>query len=218
MRLPGPIVALGLQLFPIVVFLVVDSLVQDPRWAIVAALAFVVLQAIITFARGKGFDRFLLLDLLLVGGMGAASLLTRNEVFFKLKPAILEGVMVPYLLFLALARQSLLLGYFDRHAVGVTVSAERLPVLRRLLGMMGALVALHAALVVVAALLWSKRTWGLVSGPGFYVLLVPLVGWSLVQRLRLRRQAQAQESAPAQQTGLPPRPLTSRRRRRGRAH
>jgi hypothetical protein len=211
MRLPGPIVALGLQLFPILVFLVVDSLVQDPVWAIIAALAFVVFQAIVTFARGKGFDRFLLLDLLLVGGMGAASLLTRNEVFFKLKPAILEGVMVPYLGFLALARESLLLGYFDRYAVGVKVSAERLPVLRRLLGMMGVLVALHAGLVILAALCWSKRMWGLVSGPGFYVLLVPLAAWAVYQRLRLRRQAERAPAVPA------PRSLTSRRRRRGRA-
>jgi hypothetical protein len=214
MPLPGPIVALGLQLFPIIVFLVVDAVVQDPLWAIVAALAFVALQAIVTLARGKGFDRFLILDLLLVGGMGAASLLTRNEVFFKLKPAILEVVMVPYLGFLALARESLLLGYFDRYAVGVKVGAERLPMLRRLLGMMAGLVALHAALVVVAALLWSKRTWGLISGPGFYALLVPLVGWSLAQRLRLRRRA-LQESEPS--PPAPARRITGRRRRRDRA-
>jgi hypothetical protein len=209
--LPGPLLALGLQLFPIVVFLVVDAFVQDPIWAIASALAFVVLQAVLTFVRGKRFDRFLLLDLALVGGMGAASLLTRNELFFKLKPAILEGVMVPYLLFLALAPAALLLGYFARYAVGQTIRPEALPLLRRLIGLMGAMIALHAALVVIAALYWTKRTWGLVSGPGFYVLLVPLAIWAIVQRLRLRRARAAAEEEP-----LAPRRLTSRRRRTSR--
>jgi hypothetical protein len=216
--LPGPLLALGLQLFPIVVFLVVDAFVQDPIWAIASALAFVVLQAVITFVRGKRFDRFLLLDLALVGGMSAASLLTRNELFFKLKPAILEGVMVPYLLFLALAPAPLLLGYFARYAVGQTIRPDALPLLRRLIGLMGAMIALHAGAVVVAALYWTKRTWGLVSGPGFYVLLVPLAVWAIAQRLRLRRAARvaAEELPVAPAPAGPRRRATSRRRRTSR--
>jgi len=37
--------------------------VQDPIWAIGAALGFVLIQAAVTRARGRPFDRFMLLDL-----------------------------------------------------------------------------------------------------------------------------------------------------------
>lgn len=163
MPLPTPLLSLALQTVPILVFLVVDALVQDPRWAIGAALAFVIVQTVLGRARGRPFDRFLLLDFALISGLGTSSLITRDELFFKLKPALLEGVMVPYLGFLALARQRTLLGYFDRFGLGgATPSPAALPLMRRLLGAMAVLVALHAGLTVMAALRWSKQSWGLI--------------------------------------------------------
>jgi hypothetical protein len=188
LKLPAPLLSLGLQLFPILVFLVVDALVQDALWAIISALVFVVVQTLLSLARGRGFDRFLLLDLVLLGGMGAASLLTKNEVFFKLKPAILEGIMIPYFLFLALGGEKTLTSYFNRYGMNQPLNPAALPLMRRLIGLMGVLVALHAGLTAVAAIYWSKRAWGLISGPGFYVLLLPLLLWMLYQRHRARRQ------------------------------
>ncbi len=216
MPLPTPFLTLALQIVPIVVFLVVDALVQDPVWAIGSALGFVVVQAVVTRLRGRPLDRFVLLDLALVGGMGAASLLTRNELFFKLKPAILEGVMVPYLLFLALAPERVLLGYFDRFAVGGGINPVALPRLRQLLGAMGVLVLLHAGLTVLAALLWSKRSWGLISGPGFYAILVPLLAWALIMRLR-RRPAPPEATPPVAMPQAPAPQASARVRPRRRA-
>jgi hypothetical protein len=72
--------------------------------------------------------------------------------------------------------------------MGAQIKPLALPFLRRLMGLMGGLVALHAGLTVISAVYWSKRTWGLVSGPGFYGLLLPLFAWALYQRFQLRRQ------------------------------
>jgi len=209
--LPTPLRSLALQIVPILVFLVVDALVQDPLWAIGAALAFVVLQAAVTRARGRPFDRFLLLDLGLIGGLGVASLISRNDLFFKLKPALLEGVMVPYLGFLAMARERTLLAYFERYAMGQsTVPAAALPMMRRLLGAMAALVAIHAGLTVLAALRFSKRSWGIISGPGFYALLLPLLAYVLLLRWRAARLARR----PPEEPPPPAVPPGLRRRRR----
>jgi intracellular septation protein A len=213
MPLPTPILSLALQIVPILVFLVVDALVQDPLWAIGAALAFVVLQAVVTRARGRPFDKFLLLDLGLIGGLGAISLITRNELFFKLKPALLEGVMVPYLVFLAAAREQTLLSYFARYSLGQSsFNPAALPMMRRLLGAMAVLVALHAGLTVLAALRFSKRAWGLISGPGFYVLLIPLLGYVLLLRWHNLARARAAAAAPPPEELPPPRPGPRRRR------
>jgi hypothetical protein len=215
-RVPAPIAALLLQVVPILVFLVVDALVQSPEWAIAAALAFVAFQALVNLVRRRPFDRFLLLDLALIGGMGAASLITRSEVFFKLKPAVLEGVMVPFLAFLALAPERILAAWFARYSLapGAGPAPAALPTLRRLLGLMALLILAHAGLTVWAALAWSRASWAAVSGPGFYAILVPVAGYVLHLRLRARRLARAAAAAPE-----PPRPtrVTSRRRRTSRA-
>jgi hypothetical protein len=52
---------------------------------------------------------------------------------------------------------------------------------------MAVFVLLHAALVTWAALHASRRVWAAISGPGFYVILVPLAAWVLWRRRQLRR-------------------------------
>jgi intracellular septation protein A len=184
-----PLHILVLQLLPILVFLFVDAFVEDPAWAIGAPLLFVAFQTVLTWMRKKKLDAFILVDALLIGGMGAVSLITRDELFFKLKPAIIEGIMVPYLLFLALAPDRTLTGYFERYATGLSIPSSAFGVMRKLLLWMSAGVAVHAVLSVVAALVWSRQAWAWVSGPGFYLLLVPFAVWVIVRRVRLRRMA-----------------------------
>lgn len=192
MALPIPVRLLALQLLPILVFLLVDSLVEDPVWAIGAALAFVAFQTVVMFVRHRRFDPLILLDAALIGGLGAISLLSEDDLFFMLKPAIMEGLMVPFLLLLALGGPGLLKRYLERYTPGATFNEQALPLLRTMLGLMSALVAVHAVAVVLAALYLTRQAWGLVSGPGFYVLLVPLLGWTLYQRFK-RRRAQREE-------------------------
>jgi hypothetical protein len=207
--LSSPVRSLLLQVVPILVFLAVDALSDSVPLAIGAALAFVVVQTILNRVRGRPFDRFLLLDLALVGGMGAASLFTRNELFFKLKPAILEAVMLPFTGFLALAPERVLVAYLGRYAPAPP-APQALPLLRRLLGLMTILIAIHAGLTVLAALRLSRGAWAAVSGPGFYAILLPVLGYALWLRLRARRAA----SQVATADPPPPTPRIRRRRRR----
>jgi intracellular septation protein A len=183
-----PVHLLILQLFPILVFLVVDGFVDDPSWAIGAALLFVAVQTTTTYVRKKKIDWLILVDALLIGGMGAASLLTDNEWFFKLKPAVIEFVMVPYMAFLAFAPNRILKNYFERFSVGLQINPMAFSFMKKMLLGMTIWVLVHAGLVVYAAFYMSRQNWGLVSGPGFYIILVPLFGWMLLQRQRLKKQ------------------------------
>jgi len=186
-----PIHLLVLQLLPILVFLVVDALVQDPVWAIASALVFVALQTVLIYLRTKKLDAFIAIDALLIGSLGAVSLLTENQWFFMLKPAIIEGIMVPYLLFLAFARDRTLQAYFKRYSIGMTIRPEAFSLMRKLLIWMAAWVVVHAGLTVMAVFLWSRQVWGWISGPGFYLLLVPMAAWVVYRRIKFRRQDRA---------------------------
>lgn len=199
---------LGLQLLPILVFLAVDALVKDPLWAIGAALALVLGQAVVIYVRERRLDPFVIFDALLIGGLGAVSLLSKDELFFKLKPAIMEAVIVPFFLLLALGGERLLGGYFGRFlGGGMSLNPRALPLLRRLLGLMSVLVLAHAGLVVWAALRASRQTWGWISGPGFYLVLAPVAVWALYRRVRRGREPTGEPAPP---------PRVSGRRSRGR--
>ena len=76
-----PIHLLVLQLLPILVFLLVDALVQDPLWAIGSALIFVAFQTVLNYVRKKKFDPFILIDALVVPVM-------RLVVFFQISEVI----------------------------------------------------------------------------------------------------------------------------------
>jgi intracellular septation protein A len=196
MPAPAPARLLLLQLIPLLVFLAVDAFVQNPSWAIGAALGAVAFQAAWTFARERRFDRLILLDVALIGGLGAVSLISRNDLFFKLKPAIMEGVMVPYLAVLALGGERVLGGYLRRYSAATTIPPPALALMRRLLLLMAALVLVHAGLVTWAAVFTSRRTWGALSGPGFYVMLLPVAGWVLWRRAKMRRSRPAESDEP----------------------
>ncbi len=185
MRIPPHL--LLLQLLPIVAFLIVDSMVREPFWAIVSALICVALLSVFSFWQQRRFDPFILVDALLIGALGAATLISKNESFFRLKPAVIEGAMVPFLLFLALGKEATLLGYLCRFGAQGAPTPEALKLLRQLFSLFAALMLVHAVVVVFFALYGSRAAWAWVSGPGFYLLLVPVFGWMIALRIRRAR-------------------------------
>jgi hypothetical protein len=177
------------QLLPLLVFLAVDAFVTDVRVSIACAVVFAAGQLAVTFVRTRRLDWFVLLDVALIVGLGAMSLGTENDLFFKVKPAIAEGVALALVVGLMLAPDRFLAGYLGRFMPGRTLGAGELGNLKSLLGVMAAGTAVHLGLVLYTALRSSRAVWAFVSGPGFYLLLLPLcAGFVLLTR---RRQARA---------------------------
>lgn len=174
------------QALPLVVFLLVDALVDDARWSILAAVAFAVLQLVVTWRATRRFDWFVLVDVGLIAGLGGVSLALDDALFFKLKPAVMEGASVVFLGVLLLLPPAFLARYVGRLTPGRALPPEALRLMRGLLAGAATLTALHAGAVVAAAVWASKETWALVSGPGFYVALAPLLGFAWWRGRRAR--------------------------------
>lgn len=188
------------QLLPLIVFIVVDALVTDVRISILSAVVFAVGQLVLTYVVTRQFDWFVLLDVGLIVALGGISIVFKNELFFKVKPAIIEGVTIVFMLVLLLAPGRFLTGYFGRMTPGMALKPEAIGLMRTMLGWMCVYTALHIGASLYTAFYSSKKVWAFVSGPGFYLVFIPIMGVILGKALRARRQAR---KSPAPTPGLP---------------
>ncbi|MGK5086229.1 VC0807 family protein [Bdellovibrionota bacterium FG-2] len=127
--------------------------------------------------------------------LGAVSLFTKEGLWFKLQPAILEAVMGGVLfgsvvlgrpLLLALAEKQGLFQQFPLHLQTVVV-----PLMKRSMRWMciriGVFLWLHAVVATWAALYATTAVWAMLKGVGFTVSFIVFVG---AESLVLRRRIQ----------------------------
>lgn len=146
-----------------------------------------ILEFLVSLMREKKADLFIAADTLLLAGMGALSLLLRNQVFFRLKPAILEAVMALAMGFLLILPQNALKSYMSHQVKGLVLEDRTLPAFRRGLFMVVAVLLFHTGLTIWAALAASTALWGFVSGGLLYILLgFALAGQWLAARGKVR--------------------------------
>jgi intracellular septation protein A len=189
-----PTTLLLTQLLPLLAFIVVDLFVTDTRISILAAIVFAVGQLVFTWVRSRRFEWFVVLDVVLIAGLGGISIALENDLFFKVKPAIVEGLTVVLMVALLLAPGRFLIAYFGRLTPGVDLRPEAIGTLKSTLGLMCGVVAVHIGLVLYTAFYASKEVWAFVSGPGFYILFLPVLAFAWFARRGRSRTASADDT------------------------
>ena len=187
-----PVVLLT-QLLPLIVFIVVDALVTDARVSILCAVVFALGQLAYTWLKSRRLDWFVLADVGLIVILGGIAIVFENDQFFKVKPAIIEGISIVLMLALVFAPARFLAGYFRR--MMPTLRPEALGVMKSMLVWMSLAMALHVAAVLYTAFRASRQTWAWVSGPGFYFIFIPMGAFVLVKRHQARRRARQSQPA-----------------------
>jgi len=163
-----------IQLLPLIVFIVVDSFVTDVRISILSAILFAAGQMAFVYFHSRRFEWLILIDVGLIAGLGGVSIAFDNELFFKVKPAIIEGVVIVFILVLILAPGRFLLRYFGRMMPGMVFRSEALRMMKLMLGLICAGTAVHIGAVLYTAFYSSREVWAFVSGPGFYIIVLPI--------------------------------------------
>ncbi|MBL8025334.1 MAG: septation protein IspZ [Fibrobacteres bacterium] len=166
-----------LGFLPILAYIIADEVFTShygehngTRYALIFAISLGVVQTIIVYVREKRIDKMVLFDTALLLGMGGISLLSGNDLFFKLKPAIAELLVVILLFVVSFFNPKLLLFLMGRMSKGVELTDLHFAAMQKAARGLFVVMALHTALVVFAALSMSKGAWGFISGPLFYIV------------------------------------------------
>jgi isopentenyldiphosphate isomerase/intracellular septation protein A len=176
---------------PLLVFIAADAL-WGTEVGLLVAIASGVAELAFSYVREKSWDRFVLLDTLLIVLMGGLSLLLANDIFFRLKPAIVELAFCLVLGVSAFTPLNIVLAMSKRYLKGIDFGAEQKRQMTRSVKAMFFIFLAHAALTVYAAFAMSAAAWGFVSGGLFYILFALFfAGEWLAGRRRARRAAAA---------------------------
>jgi intracellular septation protein A len=190
------------QMLPLIVFIVADSLFNNIRVSIISAIVFAIGQLGFFYAKTGRFDWFVVLDVGLIVAFGVLAIVFKNELFFKVKPAIIDAAAIVFFLVLIASPDRFLLDYFGRMVPkGRVLDPAAIRIMKIILFWMCGYVLLHLGAVLYTAYYSSRKIWAFVSGPGFYLFFIPVMIVLLVQAARKRRRLQATWTKSAPLTG-----------------
>lgn len=175
---------------PLFVFIAIDE-IWGTRAGLVAALAIGLGELIWIWLKEKRFDRFVLFDTGLLVVLGSVSLLLDNDIFFKLKPGLVELILCAILAVSAFSRINIVGLMTQRYMKDMELNDQQLSQFRKTMQFMFFVFLGHTFLVFYAAFYWSDKAWAFVSGGLFYILFGVVFLVELVRQKYFRKQTPA---------------------------
>lgn len=160
----------ALGLFPIIVFIFADFLFGLTAGLIVAIVVGIG-QFLFTYFRKKRLDAFILFDVSLIVVLGLISLVLHNDIFFKIKPGLVEMILLVLLGLTGFSDNPILVKMTGRYMKGVELSDVQIQQMRILMRKMFYVILIHTALIFYSAFFMSTAAWGFISGGLFYILI-----------------------------------------------
>jgi isopentenyldiphosphate isomerase/intracellular septation protein A len=156
-------------LLPILIFILVDEF-WSTEAGLVVALVFGTAQLVWVFVREKRVDRFVLFDTLLLLVLGGISIALNDEIFFKLKPALINLIFCALLGYSAFSSRNLLMMYTQRYMGEMNLPAGAEKAMQRTMRTLFWMMLAYTALIVYSAFFMSKEAWAFISGALLYIL------------------------------------------------
>lgn len=172
---------------PLFVFIAIDE-IWGTRAGLVAALLIGVGEMGWIWWKEKRFDRFVLFDTALLFLLGSVSIILDNDIFFKLKPGLVELILCAVLAVSAFSKINIIGLMTQRYLKDMVLDEEQSKQLRKTMQMMFFVFLFHTILVFYSAFYLSSEAWAFISGGLFYILFAVIFGLQFIrQKLRLRK-------------------------------
>jgi len=180
---------------PLFAFILIDE-VWGTQAGLIAALVIGVAELLWIRIKEKRFERFVLFDTLLLLVLGGISLALHNEIFFKLKPGLVQLILCAILAFSAYSKVNIIGLMSQRYLKNVQIEEVQLQQMRANMKVMFWVFLLHTALVFYATFYLSDAAWAFISGGLFYILFGGLFVFALVRQKRQQTVAEPEEQLP----------------------
>ena len=156
-------------ILPLLIFILADE-IWGTTVGLYVALGFGTGELIFYWIKDKKLDRFILLDTSLLLIMGLISIALENDLFFKIKPALIELILLAIIAFSLWGPKNLIMAMSKRYTGELKLDAGQERVMRLNMKVMFWITALHILLVLYSAKYMSAGAWAFISGGLFYIV------------------------------------------------
>jgi isopentenyldiphosphate isomerase/intracellular septation protein A len=154
---------------PLLIFIIADELFGTRIGLIIAIAVGIAEFAYYYFTHGR-VEKFILFDVGLIIALGSVSIILDNEIFFKLKPALIELILAILLGIHAFSNKPLLLMMGKRFFDKMSINDLQMQLMRKMTRLLFFVVIVHVGLVIYSAYYLSKEAWAFISGGLFYII------------------------------------------------
>jgi isopentenyldiphosphate isomerase/intracellular septation protein A len=182
-------------LLPLIIFIIVDE-IWGTKAGLLVAIIFGVGELAIILFKEKRFDWFVIFDTGLLLVLGAVSLLSENDIFFKLKPAFINLIFCVILGLSAFSSNNLLMLYSKRYVKDLPDDTRLYEEMKKTFKMIFWLFLFHTLLIVYSSFYMSKPAWAFISGGLLYILFALFFGWQYLSKWLKSRKRPPEEWFP----------------------
>ena len=154
---------------PLFIFIAADE-IWGTRIGLTVAIVFGVIQLFYVYLKEKRFDKFVLFDTLLITVLGLVSILLDNDIFFKLKPALIGLILCAILGVSAFTSMNIMAMMTGRYMKGFSFTEIQLKQFTTSLRILFVIFLFHTILVLYSAFYMTKEAWAFISGGLFYII------------------------------------------------
>lgn len=173
---------------PLFVFIAIDE-IWGTRAGLVAALVIGIGEMGWIWLKEKRFDRFVMLDTGLLVVLGSVSIVLNNDIFFKLKPGLVELILCVVLAVSAFSKLNIVGLMTQRYMKDIELNDQQMAQFRKTLQLMFIVFLVHTSLVFYATFYMSNEAWAFISGGLFYILFGLVFAYEFIrQKLAIRKQ------------------------------
>ena len=180
---------------PLFVFIVADE-IWGTKIGLFVAVGVGVAEMLWVGFKEKRFDKFILFDTLLLVVLGAVSILLDNDIFFKLKPGLIELILVAVLAVSAFSSVNIIGLMGQRYLKDTQFNEAQMLQMRKSLKNLFYIFAAHTLLVFYSTFFMSKTAWAFISGGLFYILFGVYFLIELYRQKRKQKQLSNEEWVP----------------------
>jgi isopentenyldiphosphate isomerase/intracellular septation protein A len=154
---------------PLFVFIAADE-IWGTKIGLIVAVGVGIVELIWVGISEKRFDKFILFDTALLVLLGGISIILENDIFFKLKPGLIEIILVAILGVSAFSSLNIVGLMSKRYMKDIQMNEMQVIQMRKSLNVMFFLFLFHTILVFYSVFFMSKEAWAFISGGLFYIL------------------------------------------------
>jgi isopentenyldiphosphate isomerase/intracellular septation protein A len=155
-------------LIPLLIFILADE-IWGTMVGLYVALGFGIAEFLFYYIKDRIIDRFILLDTLLLVVLGAISIVFENDIFFKIKPALIEAILLSVIGFSLWGPRNIMMAMSERYIGEIQMNSEQEKSMRTNMLAIFWITAFHILLVFVSAFYMSKEAWFFISGGLYYI-------------------------------------------------